>query len=160
MARVNSKTPRPTNKVIVLVHDQRFKKLAATAKKSALAALAHEKSKKSAVTVVLTSDAKIRRLNHDYRGFDKPTNVLSFPDGSQDGAITQLGDVVPAYATIAAEAKAQAKPVADHVSHLVVHGVLHLLGHDHEKAKEAAAMESREIAILARMGIANPYAAY
>jgi probable rRNA maturation factor len=116
------------------------------------------------MAVVLADDGEVRRLNRDYRGIDKPTNVLSFA-GADDGRRriagepVILGDVILARETVAAEAAAQGKSIADHALHLVVHGVLHLLGHDHKSAQEAAAMEALEIGLLARLGIANPYAA-
>ena len=104
------------------------------------------------VCLVLADDALQRRLNHEFRGRDKSTNVLSF-----NGAPAALGDVVLALETIAAEAEAQGKPLADHVAHLVVHGVLHLLGYDHETLGQARSMERLEIEILAGLGIGDPY---
>ena len=104
------------------------------------------------VCLVLADDDLQRRLNHEYRGRDKSTNVLSF-----DGAPAALGDVVLALETIAAEAEAQGKPLADHVVHLVVHGVLHLLGYEHETLGQARSMERLEIEILAGLGIGDPY---
>jgi rRNA maturation RNase YbeY len=115
--------------------------------------------------VVLGDDALLRRLNRQWRGQDKPTNVLAFPtaDGapapvdSQPGAPLLLGDVILAFGTVADEAVAQGKALADHFTHLVVHGVLHLLGFDHEEAAAAMRMEALETAVLARLGIADPY---
>jgi probable rRNA maturation factor len=113
------------------------------------------------VDVTLADDAEQRRLNRTYRGKDMPTNVLAFPQGvphsSQADAPVLLGDVVLAFETVRREAADQHKPLANHLRHLVVHGVLHLLGFDHEKAAEAAAMEAREIKILAGLGVPDPY---
>ncbi|HYM03321.1 MAG TPA: rRNA maturation RNase YbeY [Stellaceae bacterium] len=112
------------------------------------------------LSIVLGDDALVRSLNHRWRAQDKPTNVLSFP--AQDGrsppdAPRLLGDVVLAFETVAAEAAAQGKPIAHHVGHLVVHGVLHLLGFDHEAAAEAERMEALETAVLAALGVPDPY---
>ena len=107
-------------------------------------------------TILLTDDAKLRSLNLDFRGKDKPTNVLSFP-AKESGPY--LGDIAVAFGVTAREAKEAGKPFAAHATHLVVHGVLHLLGYDHERASEARIMEPLEIAILAELGIANPYVA-
>lgn len=118
------------------------------------------------ISVALISDAAIRKLNAAYRGKDKPTNVLSFPGADPDdlrgplggaGGLI-LGDVVIAYGTVAKEAKAAGKSLKDHLSHMAVHGVLHLLGYDHIRDKDAHVMERRESAIMARMGFADPYA--
>ncbi|HSV30330.1 MAG TPA: rRNA maturation RNase YbeY [Candidatus Omnitrophota bacterium] len=117
------------------------------------------------VSVVLTDDDAVQALNRDWRGKDKPTNVLSFAALDDEdaplpeGAPLLLGDVVLAYQTCAAEAVDQGKTLADHMAHLVVHGVLHLLGYDHEESEEEAEeMEAEETAILAGLGIADPYA--
>lgn len=116
----------------------------------------------SVVDIALTDDDEQRRLNRAYRCKDAPTNVLAFPAADPQrppppGAPLLLGDVVLALTTIRAEAEAQGKPLADHLRHLVVHGVLHLLGADHDEPAAAAAMEAREIAILAEMGVPDPY---
>jgi len=103
-------------------------------------------------TILLTSDKALRALNREFRGADKPTNVLSFPSG--DG---YAGDIAIAHGVTAREAKAAGKRFADHATHLVVHGVLHLAGHDHERPKDARVMEPLEVKILARLGIADPY---
>ncbi len=113
-------------------------------------------------SIVLADDALVRDLNRTYRRQDRPTNVLAFandgwPDGSDGPRL--LGDVVLARETVLREARDQGKSVAEHMSHLVVHGVLHLLGYDHEEARQAAKMEALEVAILAGIGIADPYTA-
>jgi probable rRNA maturation factor len=104
-------------------------------------------------------DAHIRVLNRQYRGKNKPTNVLSFPapPAKPKSFGPQLGDMVFAAETIVAEAKRDGITLADHLAHLVVHGFLHLLGYDHEIEQEAVAMEALETAILGRLGIADPY---
>jgi probable rRNA maturation factor len=113
------------------------------------------------VSVLLADDDTVQSLNRTWRDKDKPTNVLSFEAGPQpphDGA-RLLGDVVLAYDTMLRESAEQSKPLAHHLAHLLVHGTLHLLGQDHETGEaEAEAMEAREIAALATLGIPNPYA--
>ncbi len=119
------------------------------------------------IGIRLTDDAESRALNHRYRGVDAPTNVLSFPmtdcaSGAPPpprGLPLALGDVVLAFETVRGEARAQGKTLADHLGHLVVHGVFHLLGHDHRDDAEALAMEQLETAVLAGLGVADPYAA-
>ena len=107
------------------------------------------------VAIALDSDATVRRLNRTYRGFDKPTNVLSFPSGA--GGF--LGDIALARQTVLREAREQGKRPGDHLAHLVMHGVLHLLGYDHEQGeRQARRMEKLETRLLAEMGIADPYA--
>ena len=110
-----------------------------------------------AVTVVLADDALVRSLNGTYRGKDKATNVLSFSLPQDLAGERLLGDVVLARQTVAREAKVQGKSFAAHAIHLVVHGVLHLTGFDHEKPTAAKKMEALERAILAELGIADPY---
>ncbi len=113
------------------------------------------------ISIVLGDDAMIRDLNRRWRGRDQPTNVLSFASEEPPGAGRPLllGDVVLAYATIAREAAAQGKTMADHFTHLVAHGVLHLLGYDHETQAEARAMEALERRVLAGNGVGDPYRA-
>ena len=112
------------------------------------------------LSLALSDDAELQILNKAYRGKDGPTNVLSFHgDGDAHGGPAQLGDVILAYGVCAREAEAQNKSLADHMSHLVVHGVLHLLGHDHEAEDEAERMEALEVRVLSGLGIADPYAA-
>src|SRR3546814_17455559 len=106
----------------------------------------------------------MRQLNRDYRGKDRPTNVLSFSADApgapaESTAPRMLGDVVLALETVLAEAAAQGKPPADHLAPLVLHGVLHLLGHDHERPGDAALLAALEVELLAGLAIAAPYAA-
>lgn len=106
------------------------------------------------LAVVLTDDDAIRVLNRDWRDIDKPTDVLSFPTADPRAG---LGDVIIAFETMARDAEAQTTTLDHHLAHLAVHGFLHLLGYDHEDAAEADAMERLETAILAQLGIADPY---
>jgi probable rRNA maturation factor len=116
------------------------------------------------LAVMLTDDAGIRTLNSNWRGIDKPTNVLSFPalpptgPGGPDDAPRMLGDVAIAYETTRQEADDEQKPFDHHLSHLAVHGFLHLIGYDHETDDDAEAMETLEQEILAQLGIPDPYA--
>jgi probable rRNA maturation factor len=106
--------------------------------------------------VALDTDAVVRRLNHQFRGLDKPTNVLSFPSDNRAGG--HLGDIILARETVVAEADQLGVPVAHHLQHLTVHGLLHLLGFDHEADGDATEMETLETEILATLGIPDPYA--
>lgn len=108
------------------------------------------------VTVSLTDDETVADLNQRFRGKSGPTNVLSFP--AAETARPFLGDVILAHGVCAREAAEQGKPLADHLRHLVIHGVLHLLGHDHIEDDEAEAMEARERTLLAKLGVPDPYA--
>ena len=116
------------------------------------------------LAVMLTDDAGIRTLNRNWRGIDKPTNVLSFPalsptgGSGPDDAPRMLGDIAIAYQTTRKEADDEQKPFDHHLSHLAVHGFLHLIGYDHEKDDDAEAMETLEQRILAQLGIPDPYA--
>jgi probable rRNA maturation factor len=105
------------------------------------------------VTILLADDATLKALNSRFRGKRKPTNVLSFPSQEPD----YLGDIAIAYGTVAREAEAQGKSFAAHAAHLTVHGVLHLMGYDHESAADALVMEALETQILAGLGLRNPY---
>jgi probable rRNA maturation factor len=114
------------------------------------------------VGVTLADDVEQQRLNREYRGQDVPTNVLAFPAWEPGtpvppGAPLLLGDVVLAFETVAREAAEQGKPFTDHIRHMIVHGVLHLLGYDHRTRAEAAIMEPLETSILAELGVPNPY---
>ncbi len=112
------------------------------------------------LSLLLTGDAAIRVLNRDHRGFDKPTNVLSFPqdDPDADAYGPLLGDIAVAHETVAREATEEGIAFRDHFLHMIVHGFLHLVGYDHLDDEEAGEMEGLETAILARLGIADPYA--
>jgi probable rRNA maturation factor len=137
----------------------------ALAERAARAALLSEPAAEGApvlLGIVLTDDAEQRVLNRTWRGKDAPTNVLSFSTADPDetpppGAPVLLGDVVLAFETVAREAAEQHKTLSDHLAHLVVHGVLHLLGFDHEAEAVAAVMEARETDILAGLGVPAPY---
>lgn len=109
------------------------------------------------VVVLLTDDAAVQDLNARFRDRDRPTNVLSFP--AAESAAPHLGDLVLAFGVCRGEAEAQGKALADHLSHLTVHGVLHLLGRDHVDDAEAEAMEAEERTILAGIGVSDPYKA-
>lgn len=141
------------------------------------AVMAELKLPTTGVTLCLMgcNDTRIAALNGDFRGKPKATNVLSWPSqdraADQDGAVPDLpapgaaddpdhlGDIAISYDTCAAEALAAAKPMADHVTHLIVHGLLHLLGYDHNRAADGDLMEATEAKILARLGLCDPYLA-
>jgi len=114
----------------------------------------------SAVSLCLSDDAGVRALNARWRGIDKPTNVLSFPTAQRrvESAPPMLGDIALAYETMDREAEASGIALAAHYRHLVAHGFLHLLGYDHRTDEEAERMEALEQRILARLGVADPYA--
>lgn len=128
----------------------------ALAQTAAAAALAGQHEHKDTdVVVLLADDASVRELNARFRGQDKATNVLSFP--ASPTAIGYLGDIALAFGVCAHEAAEQEKSLANHLQHLVVHGVLHLLGYDHLKDRDAGAMEAAERDILAGLGVPDPY---
>ncbi|MGE5600181.1 MAG: rRNA maturation RNase YbeY [Pseudomonadota bacterium] len=116
-------------------------------------------------TLLLADDARIRALNKTFRGRDEPTNVLSFPNvevdvlaaAGADGPPCALGDIVIAFETTVGEAAREGTSLSHHLSHLVVHGILHLLGYDHSTDDEALVMEALEVRALAALGIADPY---
>ncbi|MDE2161599.1 MAG: rRNA maturation RNase YbeY [Alphaproteobacteria bacterium] len=145
--------------ITLLIQDAKWRKtrgLGARLKRAAGLALVRGGADPDAsLVILLTGDKHLHALNLSFRGKDKPTNVLSFP--SVANAAGYLGDVAIAYGVTATEAKAAGKNLADHATHLVVHGVLHLLGFDHQTARQAKAMESLETKILKVLGIADPY---
>ncbi len=126
-------------------------------KAARLAQTRGSKGHTGSLTILLADDATLRRLNREFRGKDKPTNVLSFP--AAENPEHYLGDIAIADGVTAREAGEAGKAFCDHTVHLVVHGVLHLLGYDHQSAAEAKIMEPLETAILSELGIADPYAA-
>lgn len=138
-----------------------LKSLAAKAVDAALHSAGIGADAASELSVVFSDDAHMRVLNADWRGKDKPTNVLSFPAFPVEigGRLPpMLGDIVLASETVAGEAQLEEKPLDHHIIHLLIHGLLHLLGYDHENEEEAETMEALERAALARLAIPDPYA--
>ncbi|MEX0853731.1 MAG: rRNA maturation RNase YbeY [Bauldia sp.] len=136
-----------------------LKRLVEAAVGASLAAVPIPIASPAEVSVVFTDDRHVRRLNRRYRGRDKASNVLSFPAPRTSGRLGPLlGDILLARQTVVREAAEQGLTAADHVTHLIVHGFLHLLGYDHQTDTDAAVMERLEAAILGRLGIADPYA--
>ena len=156
----------------IMIEDARWRKiprLRASLEKAAAAAfknLPKGRQLHGSVTVLLTSNAKVRRFNRDFRGLNKPTNVLSFPqfepsklpkNGKKRDRI-YMGDVVLGYQYVVAEAKKDNKILINHTSHLLIHGILHLFGYDHVSGPEAVSMERLEAKIMAGLGLPDPYA--
>lgn len=139
----------------------RLQALAEKAVEAAVAELGLPIRQPTELSLVFTDDASIRELNREWRNKDKPTNVLSFPAfpiSVGDAPGPMLGDIIIARETVEREAALEEKPFDHHLTHLIVHGFLHLLGHDHEVAEEAEEMEQCERQILARLAIPDPYA--
>jgi probable rRNA maturation factor len=139
----------------------RRRALCVAAAEAAFATAKPKLTRRTEVSVVLADDALVRRLNRQWRRIDGATNVLSFPSLDLDlppKAPFLLGDVVLAFETVSREAQEQGKDIADHLRHLVVHGILHLLGYDHDEPGGAEQMEALETQVLARLGVADPYA--
>jgi probable rRNA maturation factor len=134
--------------------------LAAYAVEAAIAEAGGHAAQPVELSLVFTDDAHIQALNAEWRGKDKPTNVLSFPAfPTKIGATLppMLGDIVLAWETVTQEARLEGKPIEHHITHLIVHGLLHLMGHDHESDEEAEVMEALERRALARLAIPDPY---
>ncbi len=146
----------------VIVEDEAWQTLADLEALTLAAVTAVFPDKPCSVDVLFTSDDEVRALNRDFRKKDNATNVLSFPAALMPvipGEMAHLGDIVLAFETVEREAKEQNKPLSHHVTHLIVHATLHLLGHDHVNHDEAEIMESKEREILATLNISDPYAA-
>ena len=148
--------------IAVTVADRRWappvRRLARRAAAAALGAARPEGG--GAIAVLLTDDAAVKALNRRWRRIDRPTNVLAFPSGAgvvAPGQPAPLGDVALAYETVAAEALGQGKSIDAHLAHLVVHGVLHLVGYDHGDAAEEREMAALEVLVLGRLGYGDPY---
>jgi probable rRNA maturation factor len=131
--------------------------LVAGSVRAALEESGDELAEGAEVSLLFCDDAAIRELNRQFRGQDKPTNVLSFPGPDSLETSVFLGDIAIAFDTVAREALEQRKPLEQHCRHMIVHGFLHLLGYDHEDDEEAEAMEAMEIRILQRLGVDDPY---
>lgn len=152
--------------VDLTVEDERWDELgdvqalAEQAAAAAFAAAGRELAEPVEIGMMMADDEAVRVLNRDWRGKDKPTNVLSFPSSQPPAPVgpRHLGDIALAYETLVREAEAEGKTLRDHALHLLVHGVLHLLGYDHEDDAEADAMEAIEVAALAKLGVSDPYA--
>ncbi len=158
----------------VMIEDRRWRALdlGALAERAGRAALKHLNLDPEAfeISLLACNDARIAALNEDFRGKPQPTNVLSWPSEertpARPGAVpnppepgddSELGDIAIAYETCASETEAGGKSLADHATHLIVHAVLHLLGYDHIRDEDATLMEACEVAILGKLGIADPY---
>jgi len=163
MSRPVKKRPRskPRSAITLIADEPQWRRavpgLAIALKRAVRLAVARGRKapKSAALTILLTGDEELRKLNMTFRRKNQPTNVLSFPARAAKDAY--LGDVAIAYGVSAREALAAGKPLADHATHLAVHGTLHLLGYDHERARDARVMEALETKILAELGISDPY---
>lgn len=162
------------HQIDILIEDDRWQalELPALATRAVQAVLDHAGLQNVELSLLVCDDARIMALNTDFRDKPTPTNVLSWPEedlsATQDGAQPRapspdpdgticLGDIALAYDTCTREADAQGKPMRDHVTHLLVHGTLHLLGYDHMRDADAAVMESLEVKLLGNLGVPDPY---
>jgi len=156
-ARKTARTAaRKTTAFAIVVEDERWRKDPATLRlirRAARLALDHPPRGKRSITLLLSDDRRLRQLNRQFRGKDKPTNVLSFTSSDP----RYWGDVAIAFGVVEREARAQRKTVPAHAAHLTVHGILHLKGYDHAKGPEQDAMEAAETLILSRLGVPDPY---
>lgn len=159
-------TPPAQLQIDILQADDKWAALAnasALIRQAAQAALRVQAGPAHEVSILLEGDAALQALNKQWRGKDKPTNVLSFPAAALPEGVAlpdaevSLGDIALSYDTLAAEALTEGKSLADHLQHLVVHGMLHLQGYDHEAPHEADEMEALERQILSRLGVPDPY---
>lgn len=151
------KPARKVPAVTFVVEDESWRKDAATLRlirRAARLALDHPPRRRRSATILLTGDARLQKLNHQFRGKNKPTNVLSFV--SEDPAY--WGDVAIALGVVRREAREQGKTVPAHAAHLTVHGILHLKGYGHAKASDRTSMERLETLMLSRLGVSDPYA--
>lgn len=147
----------PRFQIDIIIEDKKWQEaipsVSNLCRKACNAALDKRIKSDKEIAILLADDKKLQELNHDFRGKNKPTNVLSFPSEDEN----MLGDIAISIDTLKREAKEQGKSLKDHFSHLVVHATLHLLGFDHENDKDAKKMEALEISILKGLGIENPY---
>jgi probable rRNA maturation factor len=151
-----AKTVSPAS-IVIFVDDERWrtdKRALRLVRRAAALALVQAKARGGRdLAILLADNGRLKALNHDFRGRPKATNVLSFP-----GQGHHLGDIALAYGVIAREARAQSKSFAAHAAHLSAHGVLHLLGYDHQDDRQAKRMEALETAIMRKLGFPDPYA--
>ena len=165
--RTTSRSRRAlTPKVNVLIEDDRWAtalpRLVTLTRRFATLALETEDRAKAETTVVLSTDSVVRGLNRRFRQKDSPTNVLAFPAARVGRTLNpaktaEIGEIILAFETVRKEAVTQGKPFVNHLAHLVIHGILHLLGYDHEAPGEARVMERLEADILSMLGMPNPY---
>lgn len=158
MAKANKPAGKaPTIDVVIMAAGWRkaLPTAPALCRRAARAVLAAvpSKTRRGTIAIALANDTTLRELNHQFRGKNQPTNVLSFPTDESD----QLGDIALALQTVKREAAEQGKTLRQHLIHLVVHGTLHLLGHDHERPGQAKRMEDLERVVLAGLGLPDPY---